>query len=694
MLSVLGAPQPRGGSTRSCANFPLLSNGCGILPIIIDGTPDAERCGVDASQECFPQFLLEQLRAREQGDSNALEPVGADVRDAFGKLDRTRRNIAFLKVVAGLIGAEFDDLYGRDQRQRTRWFRRILLGALGVMVTFAIIAASALISAFTAEIRADQALVAQSNFLADAAIEKRDAGNSGLALHLARASLPKTLTNPDRPFTDRAHQTLRSALQHLREERVFVHELPLVEALFDSETSVLTLDSAGVLRRWSLTDGTKTASADLGKGPHALDLLQENSPALLVAEAGGHISLRHPKDLKLIRQWKTNDTNVRGIAATKDGRSFLTLESDGMVRLWREDSESPIAAYPNASQTFSLLAVSPDGRLAAFARQNGRQVTSATTVVIVDIEKTEEVAGIDVGSMIASMTFSPDSSQLAVGAGFRGHVIDLKTLQKVLETRQHQAPFVTSVAFHPTHSRLLTGGADGEVQITDVRTGESLGTMSGHTKSVRGIHFPQHGNVAITYEGGGTINIWRSTWLRLFPDNAVLRGHDGRLHSLRLSPDGDKIVTAGADGTARVWRLGLRGFEQLAPAIPSSDFIYAAAADLSTVAVRTKNGDVVLGKITGLGEAQVVRTGFNDNVNADTSDDDTDILNSLQVGFSPSGKLVAIGDRAAGLAVYRTVDLKEISRAPDWRPGRLMSVSDTLVATVRERQVRSGSKSG
>jgi len=33
----------------------------------------------------------------------------------------------------------------------------------------------------------------------------------------------------------------------------------------------------------------------------------------------------------------------------------------------------------------------------------------------------------------------------------------------------------------------------------------------------------------------------------------ALKGHTGKVTSVALSPDGKRIVTAGADGTVRVW---------------------------------------------------------------------------------------------------------------------------------------------
>jgi tetratricopeptide (TPR) repeat protein len=80
-----------------------------ILPIIASGEPP----------HCFPQSLL------VDSAGNALEPLAADARkDSDGKRD------ALLKVIAGIIDIEFDELKQRDFRRRQQ-----RMGALAALAT-------------------------------------------------------------------------------------------------------------------------------------------------------------------------------------------------------------------------------------------------------------------------------------------------------------------------------------------------------------------------------------------------------------------------------------------------------------------------------------------------------------------------------------------------------------------------------
>ena len=83
-----------------------------ILPVILDGEPDAKSRGAPDEQECFPAALTGSLD--DAGNLLAtprLEPLAADMRPAGDK-----RENAKLKVIAGLLGVGFDALVQREVR--------------------------------------------------------------------------------------------------------------------------------------------------------------------------------------------------------------------------------------------------------------------------------------------------------------------------------------------------------------------------------------------------------------------------------------------------------------------------------------------------------------------------------------------------------------------------------------------------
>ncbi len=98
-----------------------------ILALIVDGEPNASdgKPGFDADQECFHEAL--RYRWSENGEAAPVrsEPIAADAREG-----KDGRNNAKLKLLAGLLGVNYDDLKQRDNERRIRRLRFVAAVAL------------------------------------------------------------------------------------------------------------------------------------------------------------------------------------------------------------------------------------------------------------------------------------------------------------------------------------------------------------------------------------------------------------------------------------------------------------------------------------------------------------------------------------------------------------------------------------
>jgi eukaryotic-like serine/threonine-protein kinase len=115
-----------------------------ILAFMVEGEPNASdgRAGVSRGQECFPEALRFRVGADGELTQERTEPIAGDARKTKdGKLN------AKLKLIAGLIGVDYDALKQRDQERRRRY-----LVALTTPVSAAALAMTGLaIFAFSAE---------------------------------------------------------------------------------------------------------------------------------------------------------------------------------------------------------------------------------------------------------------------------------------------------------------------------------------------------------------------------------------------------------------------------------------------------------------------------------------------------------------------------------------------------------------
>jgi WD40 repeat protein len=69
----------------------------------------------------------------------------------------------------------------------------------------------------------------------------------------------------------------------------------------------------------------------------------------------------------------TSVTRIGGLAASADGRQFVTGGNDGVVRLWASDQEgAPLRSFGSHSGSINTVALSPDGALVLSGGADGR----------------------------------------------------------------------------------------------------------------------------------------------------------------------------------------------------------------------------------------------------------------------------------------------------------------------------------
>ena len=115
-----------------------------ILDLIVAGEPNASdgRRGRWPDQECFPEAMRFVVGADGQLSAERDEPIAGDARK-----NKDGKSNAKIKLIAGLIGVDFDALKQREQERR----RRYLVALTTVASTVALAMAGLAIFAFGAE---------------------------------------------------------------------------------------------------------------------------------------------------------------------------------------------------------------------------------------------------------------------------------------------------------------------------------------------------------------------------------------------------------------------------------------------------------------------------------------------------------------------------------------------------------------
>ena len=161
-------------------------------------------------------------------------------------------------------------------------------------------------------------------------------------------------------------------------------------------------------------------------------------------------------------------------------------------------------------------------------------------------------------ALALALAFSPDGSLLASGhLDGTAHLWDLSTGEEAPARLRHEAT-VGALAFSPDGSTLASGSMDSNLRLWDVGA-----ALAGEARRV--LHRQPAGVTAVTYAGGGdwVLTGHANRILRLLDAAsgrllATLRGPEGLVSLLALSPDGQHVAVAGHDRAIRLFDLARR----------------------------------------------------------------------------------------------------------------------------------------
>ncbi|UQA58553.1 WD40 repeat domain-containing protein [Polyangium aurulentum] len=308
-------------------------------------------------------------------------------------------------------------------------------------------------------------------------------------------------------------------------------------------------------RRTRLLACAGLASAGLAGALGARVLLAEPARMALHRGASAWMAAREA------RAQKAEDGALdRYGADPRQALQFLLLSDDlsfrpgweKMVRtLARRLKDRPIEPEViDIGQHVEAVAFSGDGRHAAYVR-------GEKTVVIVDLDHPDEPRSFNREGRVHSVAMSADGEYVYTVSGDGDVVVQSESGAKA--RRRLHIPGASSppVVFSADGRRVAFGDSKPShserehfVRVWDVEGGREIAVLRGHEDSIRAIAWSPDGQRLATASADRTARIWPLDG----GNPVVLRGHAQAVSGVAWSPDGQRLVTGAMDSTVQIFR--------------------------------------------------------------------------------------------------------------------------------------------
>ncbi|WP_414570316.1 N-acetylmuramoyl-L-alanine amidase [Nostoc sp. CCY 9925] len=390
----------------------------------------------------------------------------------------------------------------------------------------------------------EQALARAKKTDDDAKKTRTEAQQSVLAAQskskIAREQLQKALKATE--LAERKKQKAEASQKQAEAKTQITREGAKLEGLFVQALAQFELDRV------------KALLAAIKYGNDFKALLEKNHLQTLDFEANPVLALQII--FENMPQVLRHQYPVTSASFSPDGQYIITTSSDNVGHLWKMGRQ--IYSLKGHQGIVYNASFSPDGKYIVTTSSDKTARVWDLTGQQISILKGHE-------GMVWSANFSPDGKYIVTTSSDKtARVWDL-TGRQISILKGHEG-MVWSANFSPDGKYIVTASGDKTARVWDELTGKKIALFREHKSAVYSASFSPDGKSIVTASGDKTVQKWE--WKQYLqekedPQTPSKESEEKKwgitlddiVWSASFSTDGERIITASRDGTARVWDL-------------------------------------------------------------------------------------------------------------------------------------------
>jgi WD40 repeat protein len=285
---------------------------------------------------------------------------------------------------------------------------------------------------------------------------------------------------------------------------------------------------------------------------------------------------------KLKHQFQDQAYRSAALAFSPDSELLASGGGDQQVHLWDMTSGKLNRSLSGHRDWISAIAFSPDGQSIASAScdwgfhrghdwprppARGREESEWK---LWDVKTGKELRTVTVEGQMLSLAFAPNGKAVIATVDSEARLYDLLSQKPGRLIASHNST-ITSVAFLPDGSGLVTASHDQTTKLTNVATGQTIWQAPGYFEQVNSVAISDDGNLLITGSGDhrwtrgklqatapelgpGAIRLWDARSGRML---RRLGDPSEQIMAVAISPDARQVAgcgaTASGEGIVHVW---------------------------------------------------------------------------------------------------------------------------------------------